>query len=127
MLGAIAGDIIGSRFEGHRSRAVRARHLRVASAMLGGNALKLAADAVFEKGKTVASFVLEASPSDITFENGRFQVAGTDRGVSLVEVAQTAPRLQRGCGRRSARWRPVLARVALVREVLRTTGRVGQA
>jgi hypothetical protein len=55
--------------------------------MLGGNALKLAADAVIEKGKAVASFVLEASPSDITFENGRFQIAGTDRGVSLVEVA----------------------------------------
>ena len=62
------------------------------SAMLGGNALKLAADAVIEKGKAFASFVLEASPSDITFENGRFQVAGTDRGVSLVEVAQAAHR-----------------------------------
>ena len=62
------------------------------SAMLGGNALKLAADALIEKGRTVASFVLEASPSDITFENGRFQVAGTDRGVSLVEVAQAAHR-----------------------------------
>jgi carbon-monoxide dehydrogenase large subunit len=62
------------------------------SAMLGGNALKLAADAVIEKGKAFASFVLEASRSDLTFENGRFQVAGTDRGVSLVEVAQTAHR-----------------------------------
>jgi aerobic carbon-monoxide dehydrogenase large subunit len=62
------------------------------SAMLGGNALKLAADAVIEKGKAFASLLLEANASDITFENGRFQVVGTDRGVSLVDVAKAAHR-----------------------------------
>jgi carbon-monoxide dehydrogenase large subunit len=62
------------------------------SAMLGSNALRLAADAVIEKGKAFASFLLEASASDIVFDSGRFQVAGTDRGVSLAEVAKAAHR-----------------------------------
>ena len=62
------------------------------SAMLGGNALKGAADVVIEKGKAFASFLLEASASDIVFHNGHFQVTGTDRAISLVEVAKAAHR-----------------------------------
>ena len=49
------------------------------SAMLGGNALKLAVDAVIEKCKAFASFVLEEGPCDITFEN-RFQLQGPTAG-----------------------------------------------
>src|SRR5215217_9099010 len=49
------------------------------SAVIGGSALKLAAEAVIEKGKAFASFMLEASPGDLAFKDGRYQVVGTDR------------------------------------------------
>jgi carbon-monoxide dehydrogenase large subunit len=62
------------------------------SAVIGGSALKLAAEAVIEKGKAFASFMLEASPGDLSFQDGRYQVVGTDRAVSLVDVAKTAYR-----------------------------------
>ena len=58
------------------------------SAMLGGSALKAAADAVIEKAKPMAGHLLEASPKDLVFENGRFTVAGTDKGIPLTEVAK---------------------------------------
>ena len=49
------------------------------SAMLGGSALKGAADAIIEKGKPMAAHLLEAAAKDIEFQDGRFAVAGTDR------------------------------------------------
>jgi carbon-monoxide dehydrogenase large subunit len=62
------------------------------SATVGGSALRVAADAVIDKGKRFAAFLLETSPDDIVFGEGRFQVAGTDRGVPLTEVAKAAHR-----------------------------------
>jgi carbon-monoxide dehydrogenase large subunit len=62
------------------------------SATVGGSALRVAADAVIDKGKRFAAFLLETSPDDIVFSDGRFQVAGTDRGVPLTEVAKAAHR-----------------------------------
>jgi len=58
------------------------------SAMLGGSALKGAADAIIEKAKPMAGFLLEASPQDIEFVEGRFRVVGTDKGIPLVDVAK---------------------------------------
>ena len=49
------------------------------SMMLGGSALRAAADAVIEKGKLMAAHLVEASSKDIEFQEGKFVVAGTDR------------------------------------------------
>jgi carbon-monoxide dehydrogenase large subunit len=58
------------------------------SAMLGGSALKGAADAIIEKAKGMAAHLMEASPRDIEFQAGKFTVVGTDRSIPLVEVAK---------------------------------------
>ena len=59
------------------------------SLMHSGTAIVEAAAKVIEKGKDVASHVLEAAPSDIEFSHGRFVIAGTDRSISVMELAQT--------------------------------------
>jgi carbon-monoxide dehydrogenase large subunit len=58
------------------------------SAQLAGSAVVLAADRLIEKGRRIAGHILEAAAGDIVFENGRFAIAGTDRSVSLGEVAR---------------------------------------
>jgi len=60
------------------------------SAALGGTALWLAADKVIAKGRRLAAHLLEAAEADIAFGQGRFSVAGTDRGLSLREVARAS-------------------------------------
>jgi len=52
-----------------------------------GQAILLTASSVIEKGKQAASDVLEAAPVDIVFEEGRFSVIGTDRGIDIVTLA----------------------------------------
>src|SRR5258707_14696424 len=56
--------------------------------MLGGSALKGAADAIIEKAKGMAAHLMEASPKDIEFQAGKFTVVGTDRSIPLTEVAK---------------------------------------
>jgi carbon-monoxide dehydrogenase large subunit len=60
------------------------------SLAVGGGAIIRAIDKVIDKAKRLAAHVLEASPSDIRFENGRFFVVGTDKGLSFQEMAYTA-------------------------------------
>ncbi|HEX7007263.1 MAG TPA: xanthine dehydrogenase family protein molybdopterin-binding subunit [Alphaproteobacteria bacterium] len=60
------------------------------STVIGGTALWIAADKIIAKGKRLAGHLLEASEADIVFENGRFVVAGTDRALTLKEVARAA-------------------------------------
>ena len=60
------------------------------SAAVGGTALWLAADKVIAKGKRIAAHLLEAADADIAFAAGRFSIAGTDRGLSLKEVARAS-------------------------------------
>jgi carbon-monoxide dehydrogenase large subunit len=62
------------------------------SAVVGTGALRGAADVIIEKGKAFAGFLMEASPKDITFEEGKFKVAGTDKSVTMIDVARTAYR-----------------------------------
>ena len=52
-----------------------------------GTAILEGADEVIKKGKQIAGFVLEASAGDIEFADGRFTVAGTDRGIGIMELA----------------------------------------
>ncbi|MFY9316749.1 MAG: xanthine dehydrogenase family protein molybdopterin-binding subunit [Burkholderiales bacterium] len=60
------------------------------SAAIGSTALWLAADKVIAKGRRIAAHLLEAAEADVAFANGRFTIAGTDRGVPLKEVARAA-------------------------------------
>ena len=66
------------------------------SAALGGSAIVRAAEKIEAKARRIAAHLLEAAKSDLTFEDGAFIIAGTDRSVTLVEVAKAAytpPRL----------------------------------
>jgi aerobic carbon-monoxide dehydrogenase large subunit len=58
------------------------------SAMLGGSALKAASDAIVEKAKHMAAHLLEAAAADLEFKEGKFTVAGTDKGILLTDVAK---------------------------------------
>jgi carbon-monoxide dehydrogenase large subunit len=60
------------------------------SMVTGGSALTLAAQKIIDKGKRLAGHLLEAATADIEFADGRFTVAGTDRALSLKEVARAA-------------------------------------
>ena len=60
------------------------------STVIGGTALWMAADKVIAKGKKIAAKMLEAAEADLVFADARFSVAGTDRGVTLKEVARAA-------------------------------------
>ena len=59
------------------------------SSLLGGVALRRAADEVIEKGRAMAAHLLEATVDDIDFKEGQFVIRGTDRAVSMVEAAKS--------------------------------------
>jgi carbon-monoxide dehydrogenase large subunit len=58
------------------------------SAMLSGTAIAEASVKVIEAGKQIAAHVLEASAGDIEFKSGRFVIAGTDRAIGIMELAE---------------------------------------
>ncbi|MCA1452417.1 xanthine dehydrogenase family protein molybdopterin-binding subunit [Bradyrhizobium sp. BRP22] len=53
-----------------------------------GQAIVEASALVIEKGKKAAGHLLEASEADIEFADGRFTIAGTDRSIGIMELAQ---------------------------------------
>ena len=57
------------------------------SVMFAGTALSESSAMVIERGKQIASHVLEASAGDIEFKSGRFVIAGTDRSIGLLDLA----------------------------------------
>jgi aerobic carbon-monoxide dehydrogenase large subunit len=90
----ILGDLLGVPFD--RIRLIEGDSDRLAfgggsggsrSVMLVGAALTESAAIVIERGKQIASHVLEASATDIEFKAGRFIIAGTDRSVGLLDLA----------------------------------------
>ena len=58
------------------------------SAMLSGTAIAQASDKVIENGKQLAAHVLEAAAGDIEFKGGRFVIAGTDRSIDILLLAE---------------------------------------
>jgi carbon-monoxide dehydrogenase large subunit len=60
------------------------------SSMVGGNALKVAADALVDKAKRVAAHLLEAAAADVVFREGAFHVVGTDRAIPFTGVARAS-------------------------------------
>lgn len=64
------------------------------SVMASGAAILEASEKVIEKGRAAAAWALEAAVADIEFEphagaaeSGRFVIAGTDRGIGIMELA----------------------------------------
>src|SRR5438067_713262 len=58
------------------------------SMVVGGNALKFAADQMIEKGKKIAATMMETDAGDLEFKDGSFRVTGTDKAIGLVDVAK---------------------------------------
>jgi aerobic carbon-monoxide dehydrogenase large subunit len=58
------------------------------SMMTSGVAIVEAADKCIEAGKQIAAHVLEAAVADIEFRAGHFVIAGTDRSVGIMELAE---------------------------------------
>ncbi len=57
------------------------------SAAASGAAMVAAVEAVVERGRLLASHLLEASSADIEFAVGRFVIAGTDRSIGILDLA----------------------------------------
>ena len=60
------------------------------SMVLGGSAMRHAADAVIENGKKFAAHLMEADANDIEFLDGVFTIAGTDRSMPITEIAKAS-------------------------------------
>jgi carbon-monoxide dehydrogenase large subunit len=61
------------------------------SASVGGTAIKMSLDKIKEKGKRIAAHLLEASPKDIEYVKGQYQVKGLPtKAVPFGAVALTA-------------------------------------
>jgi carbon-monoxide dehydrogenase large subunit len=57
---------------------------------IAGTALVIASDKIVAKGKRIAAHLMEAAEPDVEFDSGKFKVSGTDRSVTLKEVAKAA-------------------------------------
>ena len=60
------------------------------SLSVGGNAIDKAMDKIIAKGKKIAAHIMEAAETDIEFDSGAFSVAGTDKSMTIAEVAYAA-------------------------------------
>jgi aerobic carbon-monoxide dehydrogenase large subunit len=58
------------------------------SSLVGGNGLRVAADAIIARGKEMAGALMEAAPGDIEFNAGTFTVVGTDKRMAIGDVAR---------------------------------------
>jgi aerobic carbon-monoxide dehydrogenase large subunit len=58
---------------------------------MGGTAIWRASDIIIAKGRVIAAHALEAAEADVVFDDGLFRVAGTDRTITLLDVATKAP------------------------------------
>lgn len=60
------------------------------SMAVGGVAVYEASKKIIERGKKLASNMLEAAEADIEFKDGKFIVAGTDKSVDITQVAKSS-------------------------------------
>ena len=65
------------------------------STTMSGGAIVMVADKIITKGKKLAAHILEASETDMEFKDGRFTIAGTDRGMGIHDVAKAAFKLDK--------------------------------
>ncbi len=64
------------------------------SAMTAGASVVKCIDVMLEKGRRIAAMLLEAAEGDIAYDAGHFGVVGTDRRISLFELAARAAELK---------------------------------
>jgi aerobic carbon-monoxide dehydrogenase large subunit len=64
------------------------------SAMTVSHAMIKTVDALLAKGKAIAASVLETAEADIEYRNGRFGIVGTDRAISLFDLAARAKEMK---------------------------------
>jgi len=57
---------------------------------VGGSAVLRASEKIIERGRRLAAAQLEAAVEDVVFRDGKFSVAGTDKGVTFAAVARAA-------------------------------------
>jgi carbon-monoxide dehydrogenase large subunit len=93
----IAADLLelplaAFRFVQADTRAVKSGngHGGARSMHMGGSALHLAAQMVLSKARTIAAHLLQADASEVGFSAGRFAVAGSERGIDLLALAEAA-------------------------------------
>ncbi|MEM8786710.1 MAG: xanthine dehydrogenase family protein molybdopterin-binding subunit [Pseudomonadota bacterium] len=60
------------------------------SGTMQGNSINAAADRMVEKFRPLAEEELEVAAADLVFEDGVFSVAGTDRRISIMDLAHVA-------------------------------------
>jgi aerobic carbon-monoxide dehydrogenase large subunit len=65
------------------------------SGMTVSHSVVKAIDEILKKGKPIAAAMLEAGEGDIAYKEGSFEVVGTDRRVSLFEVAAHATAMKK--------------------------------
>ncbi len=73
-------DIVRAGGGSHSGRSMR----------MAGTVIVKAADILIDRGKRIAAQVFEAADNDIEFEEGVFRVRGTDREISLFDLAREA-------------------------------------
>ena len=59
-----------------------------------GNACVAAADAVIDRGRALMAALFDAQPEDVRFEDGHFQIEGTNRRLSVLDLAGEARRAE---------------------------------
>ena len=62
------------------------------SLMASGGAILQASEMLIEKGKQIAAHVLETAVEDIEFERGDFVIAGSDRSIGIMDLADQLKR-----------------------------------
>jgi carbon-monoxide dehydrogenase large subunit len=61
------------------------------SLSVGGSATILAARTLIETGRDMAAEFMEVGARDVVYQDGRYQIAGTDLRMTLAEIAARAP------------------------------------
>jgi carbon-monoxide dehydrogenase large subunit len=90
VLGVPAGKV--TIVQGDTDRANGVGSVGSRSAFVGGSAVVAAGHRVIVEGKNLAADALEAAAADIEYRDGRFRIAGTDRGLSIGELAARQPK-----------------------------------
>ena len=72
------------------------------SLLVGRTAILGAAEVFLDRAREEAAEQLEAAAVDLEYSAGRFRIAGTDRSLSLVDLARDLPEEAAGCAGRAA-------------------------
>ena len=93
----IISDLLGVPFECIRYRhgdtgliSKGGGHSSSRATYMGGTAIFMAVEKIIEKGLPLAANALEAAEADISFADGEYRVAGTDRAIDVRSVARIA-------------------------------------